>query len=102
MIIGGNSPPFLMNFIEIELTQWRVFFGSHPLALEDVAEMTAAVRADDLDTRSIRVRSSSHRAVNLIVKAGPPAMTLEFVIGADRVARCTGDKCRCPASFVIV
>ena len=61
-------------------------FGGKPFSHEDVAEMAAAIVAQDLRAESVGVGHLFDRAFDLIVEAGPTAIAGEFVIGA--VERC--------------
>src|SRR3954454_10772403 len=53
-----------------------------PFAEEDVAQVSAAVVAFDLDAHAVRVRQPLHRARHLIVEGRPAAARVEFVLAA--------------------
>lgn len=55
-------------------------FGRHPLTLENVPQMPAAIVADDLGSVSVGVRVLIHGTSHRIVKTGPAAMAIEFII----------------------
>src|SRR5690606_36503245 len=50
------------------------------LACKYMAEVTAAVRADDLRTSSVRIRHSIDRARDFVIKARPSAVGVKFVV----------------------
>ena len=56
-------------------------FLRHLLALEDMAQMAAAVFADDLRAAAIDIRHSLHGAGNLVVKTWPATVAVKFVFG---------------------
>ncbi len=77
----GSDFPSSMNRIEIELTQWRVFFCGEAFAGENVSKMAVAVSAKDLGTVAVFVALTCDRAFDFVIKAWPTAMTIEFAIG---------------------
>src|SRR5690606_3238914 len=53
--------------------------GRKAFAFKHMAEMAAAVAADDLDTTAVGVGVTLHRAGDLVVKAGPATVAVELV-----------------------
>ena len=56
--------------------------GGEPFPHEDVAEMTAAVLAEDLGAGTVAVGHLLDRALDLVVEARPAAVAGEFILGA--------------------
>lgn len=52
--------------------------GRHALAFEDVAEMSAAMIADDLRSPTISVSNAFDGVADLVVEAGPTAPRVEL------------------------
>ncbi len=57
-------------------------FGGEPFSQEDVAEMAAAIIAQDLRSSYVGVGQMFDSAFDLIVDAGPPEISGLFIFGA--------------------
>src|SRR5262245_50371286 len=55
--------------------------GRKALAMEDVPQVPAAGRAQDLDAVAVGVGLVPHRSRDLLVKAGPAAARVELAVG---------------------
>ena len=49
---------------------------------EYMTQVAVAVRTHDFDPAAVRIRPPLDGSVDLIVKAWPPAMRLEFILGS--------------------
>ena len=56
-------------------------FRRELLTEENVAKMRAAAHTGDFSAFAVSVDCPTHRAGNLVVKAGPAAMGVELVLG---------------------
>ena len=59
----------------------RVLLGQ-AFAQEDVAEMTAAIGAFDLDSAAIGIGQARHGAFDLLIERRPAAVRVELVVRA--------------------
>ena len=68
-----------------------VLFGN-TFPKEDMTEVSSAIGTEDLRPAAIRIRLPFNGSFDLIIKAGPSTMTVEFVAGAVQrgVAALTG------------
>lgn len=55
-------------------------FGCKMLALENMAEVATAARADNFNAPPVCVCHAFHRAFNFVVEAGPAASRIKFVV----------------------
>ena len=58
-----------------------VLFGN-TFPKEDMTEVSSAIGTEDLRPAAIRIRLPFNGSFDLIIKAGPSTMTVEFVAGA--------------------
>ena len=66
--------------------------GRESLALKNMAQMAAAIRAEDFHPPSVGIGHTAHRAGHGVVKAGPAAAGFELVLGmVKRHAALTAD-----------
>jgi hypothetical protein len=56
-------------------------FPGKSLSQEYMPQMTTAVRTENFRAPPVRIRLANYGAFNLIVKARPAAVTVEFVLG---------------------
>ena len=59
----------------------NIFLGE-TLTLENVAEMTLAVRTDDFDPSAVRVGMTGDCIVDFVIEAWPAPVADKFVLGA--------------------
>ena len=70
-----------------EIQRYRIhamscIFTGKPLSQENMPQMTAAVRTENFRAPSVRILLAEDCSFNFIIKTGPAAVTVEFVLGS--------------------
>ena len=74
-----------------------------PFAEEDVAQVSAAVVALDLDAHTVRVGQTLHRARHLVVESGPAAAGVKLVLAAIKLGvAAAADVAACLVEVVVL
>ena len=79
----GGFPSQL--FGRYEFQRYRIYampgiFFREAFSQKYMPQVTLTIGTDDLCSPAVRIQLSDHGAFNLIIKAGPSAMAVEFIV----------------------
>ena len=83
--IKKNERPGNPLFLRDKVNRDRIdavagVFCGEPFSQENMPQVTAAVGTDDFGPHSVGIRDPLNRSFNVVIKAGPSAVDVEFVV----------------------